>query len=211
MTKLSAAQIAGVVKYGTDDKSGRNIYRLDNPDTDGPIFVAIALAESGGETTAVNDKNRDGSKDYGLWQINSSHSSLLSGGDWRNPTANFQMANSLYRGRGGKFLDWTTFTTGLYAPFLPQATAGWNNSDTSAATHSPVKDATDTVDTAVSNAMDIGAFLTSLTKAATWIRIGMGAAGVLILLLVFAGMMRTKLPGPLGMVARAASKAKVAK
>jgi hypothetical protein len=137
------------------------------------------------------------------------HSSLLSGGDWKNPTANFQMANSLYRGRGGKFLDWTTFTTGLYAPFLPQATAAWNNSDTSAATHSPVKDATDTVDTAVSNAMDIGAFLASLTKAATWIRIGMGAAGVLILLLVFAGMMRTKLPGPLGAAVRVASKAKV--
>lgn len=33
-------------------------------------MVAIALRESGGETTAVNDNPRTGDRSYGLWQIN---------------------------------------------------------------------------------------------------------------------------------------------
>lgn len=183
MPKLSAAQIAGVVKYATDDKAGRNIYRLKNPDTDGPIFVAIALAESGGDTGATH-KNSNGTTDYGLWQINSVHASLLSGGDWKNATANFQMANSLYNGRGGKFTDWSTYKNQAYAAFMTQATAAWGKPDDSQATHSGLKDATDTVDAGLSG------ILGGLTDPATWIRVGEGVAGGVILILVAVSMMK---------------------
>lgn len=40
-----------------------------------PIAAAIALAESGGRSDAINTSNRNGTVDRGLWQINSIHGS----------------------------------------------------------------------------------------------------------------------------------------
>lgn len=38
-----------------------------------PVAAAIAMAESGGRSDAINSKNNNGSVDRGLWQINSVH------------------------------------------------------------------------------------------------------------------------------------------
>jgi hypothetical protein len=209
MTKLSAEQIAGVIKYAVgNDPMGRSVYRLSKPDTDGPIFIAIAFAESGGETTKVGGPNNNGTFDYGLWQINSSHDALLKGGDWHNPTANFQMACSLYQGSGNKFTPWVSYNTGVYAPFLPRAQKAWGNPDTSQATHSPLKDTTDAVDSAAATAASVTGLISALTKSSTWVRIGMGAAGVLLLVIVVAAMVRTHipLPGPVGAAVKAMGK-----
>lgn len=79
------------------------------------IASAIALAESGGNPLATH-KNNNGSTDYGLWQINSIHTSVLHMGDWRNPVTNAKMARAVYSSQGWK--AWTTYNTGAFKKFL---------------------------------------------------------------------------------------------
>lgn len=81
------------------------------------ICVAIAMAESSGRTDATN-ADSDGSNDVGLWQINSSHSSLWPTGDNRtDPTANagymYQLSNS-----GTNWSPWATYNSGAYMNFM---------------------------------------------------------------------------------------------
>lgn len=101
-------------------------------DQDLLIATAIALAESRGNVIAHNAVPPDDS--YGLWQIN-----ML--GKLRNerlnayglpavealydPATNARVAFALYRGRGGNFRDWSTFTGGQYKAFMARATAAW--------------------------------------------------------------------------------------
>lgn len=61
--------------------------------------VAVALAESGGDTTATN-RNNNGTTDYGLWQINTVHGDLLKSGNWQNPIDNAKMAMAVYKKQG---------------------------------------------------------------------------------------------------------------
>jgi hypothetical protein len=199
MTKLSAEDIANLIKQnGGVAQAGQGMGTLRKPDTDGPIFIAIALAESGGETTATN-KNPNGTTDYGLWQINSVHDSLLKTGAWSDPKANFRMAMVLYDSKGGKFTDWTTYKAGLYAPFLPAAQKAWNGTDTPAATPA------EAAENAVTSTAD---FLNALTNQQLWIRVGMGIGGLLLIILTLAPMLKNHLPGPAGMAIRAASASK---
>lgn len=98
------------------------------------IATAIALAESKGETTAISPPNADGTQDYGLWQINSSHFNKLSLGSFGlgviyvtrdnvlQPDTNAKAAYALYAGRGNSFGDWTTYKDGTYKSFMAQAT-----------------------------------------------------------------------------------------
>ena len=98
--------------------------------------TAIALAESGGDDQVVSKPNTNGTKDYGLFQINSSHfgklkldngvfgvgASYTNAGNMLIPELNAQAAYILYKGRGGTFGDWTTYNNGTYKTFLPQVT-----------------------------------------------------------------------------------------
>jgi lysozyme-like protein len=93
-------------------------YQAGFRDDDISMAVAIAKAESKWNRLAVNDKNRDGSTDYGLMQINSIHASLLSTGDWRNPLSNMQMAFQIFTEAGSKWTPWSTFNNGTYEPYL---------------------------------------------------------------------------------------------
>jgi hypothetical protein len=85
------------------------------------IAVAVALAESGGNTDAVNTANSDGSTDRGLFQINSVHSDLLSSGQWNNPNDNARMAYSVWHGQGWQ--GWSTYNNGKYLLFLSRGKA----------------------------------------------------------------------------------------
>lgn len=82
------------------------------------IIVAIAFAESGGCTTAVNPNDPYGGS-FGVLQINGSH--FLSGTTTKtcafDPLCSFQFAYNL-SGAGNKFTDWGTFTNGSYLQFL---------------------------------------------------------------------------------------------
>lgn len=101
------------------------------PDSAIPTAVAIARAESGGNPSAVSPTNSNGTKDYGLFQINSVHF-----GDLKinvaeagvipinatlalNPGANTGAAYALWKRRGG-FGDWVTYNNGKYKQFLPK-------------------------------------------------------------------------------------------
>lgn len=82
-----------------------------------PTGIAIVLAESGGNPRAVNTANRNGSVDYGLFQINTVHGSLLSRGDKFNPVDNARMALTVYKQAGNSWKPWSTFNSGKYKDF----------------------------------------------------------------------------------------------
>jgi Lysozyme like domain len=84
------------------------------------IAVAVALAESGGESTATNHNN-NGSTDYGLWQINSIHSQILASGKWDDPTSNAKMAYRVFTDAGKRWRPWVTYNTQRYRVFMGRA------------------------------------------------------------------------------------------
>lgn len=67
------------------------------------MAAAIALAESGGNPNAVNDKNTNGSIDRGLWQINSVHGAL----SVLDPLANARAAVQISK-NGSDWHPWCT-------------------------------------------------------------------------------------------------------
>jgi len=82
------------------------------------MAAAIALAESGGRSTASH-RNSDGSIDRGLWQINSTHGAMST----FNPLGNARAAVSI-SGGGRNWNPWTVFRTGAYKKFLGAAKKG---------------------------------------------------------------------------------------
>lgn len=116
MVTLSAAQIAGVVKYGA--ANGMPISQ-----TNGIIAVAIALAESGGNTENSKVRlNSNGTQDFGVWQINSIHKPSEDAKIHAGP--NWSMAYAI-SSNGTKWTPWSTYNSGKYSAFMPAATAGW--------------------------------------------------------------------------------------
>jgi hypothetical protein len=83
-------------------------------------IVAIAMAESGGNTQAVNSNDPYGGS-YGVLQINGAH--FTSGTTTKecafDPQCSFNYAYQLSNG-GANFRPWGTFTNGSYQRFLPQ-------------------------------------------------------------------------------------------
>ena len=80
-------------------------------------MAAIALAESGGIENATN-QDSNGTTDYGLWQINSSHgynsAKLLT-----DPMYNAQAAVAIEKSQG--LTAWSTYNSGAYKQFLQGA------------------------------------------------------------------------------------------
>lgn len=78
-----------------------------------PIAAAIAMAESGGTTTATN-QDSNGTVDRGLWQINSVHGDAQSTYDvMGNARAAVAISN-----QGQNWSAWTTYNNGRYLAFL---------------------------------------------------------------------------------------------
>lgn len=88
--------------------------------------TAVALAESGGETTATN-RNSNGSTDYGLWQINTVHGALLNQGDKFNPLDNAKMALTVYARAGNQWTPWSVYKSGTYRAQINTATLAARN------------------------------------------------------------------------------------
>lgn len=93
---------------------------------DTKIAVAVALAESGGDTQSHNSTPPDDS--YGLWQINMLGSlgpsrrkryNLKSNADLFDPTINARVAHGIFQESGWK--AWTTYTRGTYKKYLNTA------------------------------------------------------------------------------------------
>ena len=112
MPTLSAPQIASLVRtYWTlpDDKAVATV-------------VAIALAESGGRTDAINTANRNGTRDWGLFQVNDVNWKATDSSSSRlDPDVNTRKAYEVYKGQGLK--AWVTYNVGAHEKYMKQATA----------------------------------------------------------------------------------------
>jgi len=95
-------------------------------------MLAIALAESNGDPYCEGGPNSDGTYDYGVWQINSSHSTEFEMGQWFNPDVNLVYAKKVALKPGGTTdiqmnqFDWTawrSFNNAKYLAFMPVAKA----------------------------------------------------------------------------------------
>lgn len=154
------------------------------------IAVAVAFAESGFKADAVSKPNRNGSRDYGLWQINSVH--RPTDHDWRDPDTNAALAYRVYREAGG-FRPWTVYKSGAYLLFMPQATA-WVAAAGSAVgkvidlAQKPVLGAVGAAEGVVGAAGGIGSgvlnqagtVIEALGDQETWLRVVKVGAGVLL-------------------------------
>jgi len=89
-----------------------------------PTMAAIALAESGGNSAALNDNSGTGDYSVGLWQINY-YGNLLSSRTAAfgspsslrdNPAAQAKAAVSIYKSQGLR--AWSTYSSGAYRKYL---------------------------------------------------------------------------------------------
>lgn len=89
------------------------------------VAAAIALAESGGNTDAVN--NRVATRAVGLWQIEirQAHKDVTEE-QARDARFSTSYALHLWQGRGRQFTDWTAYNNGSYKRFLPIPLSGQN-------------------------------------------------------------------------------------
>lgn len=87
------------------------------PEANRQTMVAIAMAESGGDTGAINTSNSNGSVDRGLFQINSIHgyepSSLF------DAKINTAAARSIYDSQG--ITAWSAYNNGSYLQYMGDA------------------------------------------------------------------------------------------
>jgi hypothetical protein len=170
MAKLTAQQIAGAAKAA------------GFPDNELATATAVALAESGGETTATN-RNTNGSVDYGLWQINTVHGSLLSQGDKFNPTDNAKMAYTVWNGAGRKWSPWSAYNNQRYRTFLPTASlaaAAPTATPASAAIPNPTPGGAAMA--AAGGTADIISLISGLTSGGLWTRLGAFLLGGILIL-----------------------------
>ena len=118
--KLSAKQIADVAR------------QAGIPEDKIPTMVAIAMAESGGDSEAHNPKYPDNS--FGLWQINMLDApgyqlgaerrqkyGLSSNEELKDPLTNAKAAFDILNSQG--LGAWSVYTSGKYKDFLPDAQA----------------------------------------------------------------------------------------
>lgn len=152
------------------------------------IATSIALAESGGNAQAVNN-NRNGSTDTGLWQINSVHRKA----NLTNPASN-AMAMADISEMGRNWSPWVTYKTGANLPHLKASTAAVAKIAGKGDGYMDVAENLPIVGGAVGVARDglsvvpdvlglVGKFLASLTNPEFWKRLGIGAAGLAVVVL----------------------------
>ena len=198
MANLNGAQLETLwVKSGGDAKLA-------------PVMAAIALAESGGNPSSLNNHPKSGDFSVGLWQIN--YYGNLSGprtaryGAWQqqlNPYSNVKAAVDL--ARGGRGLDnWSTFKSGAYVPYLKQVPGGntvnpssgmpsgqrtlypWDTSFYTSPFYGgggilDTKPAVQEVKTIIKDTKSVGDFLGMLSSADFWLRVGQVIGGAILL------------------------------
>lgn len=150
--------------------------------------VAVALAESGGNAAAHNDDEPDGSESFGLWQINSVHRADLAAGNWQDPVDNARMAFAVWSRAGRQWSPWTTWRNGAHLPFLARGEAAARQVEEGGvvlAANPLVPDALEDMAGSIGDAFDV------LTDRDLWVRIGIGAVGVLIVVVGLVGLLWT--------------------
>lgn len=107
--------------------------------------VAVALAESNGNTASYNPETQAGAPQgqgsYGLWQIFLAAHPEFAGEDLTDPQTNANAAYSIYAVAGNNFTPWSTYNSGKFRSYLATAAAGVGPLTLDAATGQPVSDA----------------------------------------------------------------------
>lgn len=87
-----------------------------------PIAAAVALAESAGNSGAVNATDNNGTQtSWGLWQVsNGTHNQPVP--NILDPNVNAAAAVAKYKGAGNTFTPWGTYTSGAYLPHVSNST-----------------------------------------------------------------------------------------
>jgi hypothetical protein len=89
--------------------------------------VAVALAESGGNTQAYNPETAAGAAQgkgsYGLWQIYLTAHPQYTAAQLLDPQTNANAAYSVYVTAGYAFTPWSTYNSSAYLAFSTQANA----------------------------------------------------------------------------------------
>lgn len=137
-----------------------------------PMAAAIAMAESGGNSNALNH-NTNGSIDRGLWQINSSHGQQST----TDPLANARAAVAI-SGDGSNWHPWSTYTNGAYKRFTNAADAAWATIRQSSGFQSTPVNAP--AQAAATVAGSLGELVSFLTDPTNWLRIGEVIVGIIL-------------------------------
>jgi len=160
--------------------------------------IAIAIAESGGNTDAVGDVAlQDGTwgPSYGLWQVRSlkaesGKGTVRDGTMLKNPGFNAKSMMSI-SGGGKNWQPWTTYKGLRYTAVLPAASAAaaaalaggaaqsFTEGVAEGATDNPITDAANVVREAAETPIRISKWL---TEGGTWVRIAYVAAGAALLI-----------------------------
>jgi hypothetical protein len=90
---------------------------------DANTAAAIALAESGGNPSAIGDVDITPGGSIGLWQINLKAHPEYNATQLKDPATNAAAAFSIYQAAGNAFTPWSTFNSGAYEAHLPAPTA----------------------------------------------------------------------------------------
>lgn len=94
-----------------------------------PIMGAVVLAESGGNTRALNDNPKTRDLSYGLAQINMFKALGPARRKWFgiddnaelfNPSTNCRCAFLIYKAAGRRFTDWSTYNHSSHLRYVPR-------------------------------------------------------------------------------------------
>lgn len=87
------------------------------------IAAAIVYPESGGNPSALNPTDNNGTQSsFGLWQIsNGTHTPPDP--NWADPLTNARLAVGKYNGAGHSFSPWGTYDTGAYKRYIQTGVA----------------------------------------------------------------------------------------
>lgn len=96
------------------------------PESQIPMAVAVALAESSGNASATHPNN-NGSTDNGLWQINSVHSGRPGFNNVMDPLTNAKLAFAIYKDAGNSWSPWVTAQNGAQSQFMSRGQAAVAN------------------------------------------------------------------------------------
>ena len=153
-----------------------------------PIAVAVALAESDGDTSVRNTKNKNGSTDYGLWQINSIHSQILAGGQWDDANSNAKMAFQVYNDAGKKWTPWSAYKNQRYRIYLGRAALATRN--TKYAVPPPSTEAPSGGSSGLPDISGIASSIEFMFDPSNWRRVGMFLGGLLLAALGLFGIVK---------------------
>lgn len=188
---LSASEIAGYARQAGVTKgipSTIAIHGSYGPATRDNLAIAtaIALAESGGNPNAhclncagVQEDSR------GLWQINVDAHPQYASENLYDPAVN---AAAMFQVSGGgvNWHPWSTFTSGAYLAYMPEATAAANGQPYTPPNGGPTKGSSLNPLSGIASAFS--SFSTAfawLTTPANWLRVGEFAlGGVLVIFAV---------------------------